>query len=330
MANITFFQRYTNQENGVTNTTLHLFSQINQHSSDRLRQVLSELLGDVEMPLGINFHQQIRSATSIPDGAILQEPVHIVIETKVTASVDADQLIRHCESFDKGRSGNYLMLLTKNKTDDQVLDPVRRKAKEIGASFQNVTFEKLCDSLKTLAEEWETHLMRVIKDYAAYCSEMDLLPDRRKWLRIVPCGDTFELNEKWHVYYQPTSRGYSAHEYIGIYNLKAVRLLGRVAAIYDSKADAGGQMQLTLFSGKESPEFRERIKGMVVDSKQKVGWDLSGDYRFFCAEQLLPTDFIKTSSGGLRGTQFLDISEQVKKAGSDAELADLLRHQKWE
>jgi hypothetical protein len=330
MAHVTYFQRYTTPENVVTNTTLHLFSQINQHSSDRLQQVLSELLGDVEMPLGVNFQQQMRSGPSVPDGVILQEPVHIVIETKVTAGVDADQLIRHCNSFDKGRSGNYLLLLTKNEADDQVLDPVRRKAKEIGAAFQNVTFEKLCGSLEGLAKEYETHLMRVIKDYAAYCTDMGLLPDRRKWLRIVPCGTTFDLNKQWHVYYQPTDRGYSAHEYIGIYTQKAVRLLGRVAAIYDSKTDAGGQMQLTWFSGKESPEFRDRIKGMVADSKQKVGWDLGGDYRFFCAEQLLPTDFIKTSWGGIQGARFWDISEQVQQAGSDAELAELLRHQTWE
>ena len=203
MAHITYFQRYTTPENVVTNTTLHLFSQINQHSSDRLKQVLSELLGDVEMPLGINFQQQIRSASSVPDGGILQEPVHIVIETKVTAGVDVDQLIRHCESFDKGRSGNYLLLLTKNKADEQALESVRRKAKEIGATFQNVTFEKLCDSLKGLAKEYETHLTRVIEDYSAYCTDMDLLPDRRKWLRIVPCGTTFDLNKQWNAIINP-------------------------------------------------------------------------------------------------------------------------------
>jgi hypothetical protein len=330
MADVTYFQRYTTQENAVTNTTLHLFSQINQHSSDRLRQVLSELLGDADVPLGINFQQQLRSGPSVPDGGILQEPVHIVIETKVTAGVDVDQLVRHCGTFDKGRNGNYLLLLTKNEVGDQDLDPVCRKAKEIGATFKNVTFDKLCDCLEGLAEKYETHLTRVIKDFAVYCTDEDLLPDRRKWLRIVPCGTTFELNKQWNAYYQPTDRGYSAHEYIGIYTQKAVRLLGRVAAIYDRKAGAGGQIELTLVHGDERPEFRERIKGMVVDSKQKVGWDLSNDLRFFCVDQFLPTDFVKTSWGGIQGARFWDISEQVEKAGSDAELADLLRHQKWE
>jgi uncharacterized protein YbjQ (UPF0145 family) len=331
MAHITYFPRYTTRENVVTHTTLHLLSQIHQHSSDKLQQVLNELLGENEIPLGISFQQQMHSKTSVPDGSILQEPVHIVIETKVTAGINVDQLISHCESFIKGRTGNYLMLLTTNKANDQALEPVRRKAKEIGATFQHVPFEELCDSLKGLAEKHETHLMRVIDDYTAYCTEMDLLPDRRKRLRIVPCGDTFDLNKQWHVYYQPTDRSYSDHEYIGIYNQKAVRLLGKVSAIYDNQAGTGGRMQLKLFKGEDRPEFRKRIEGMVVDSKKKVGWDVSSGYRFFCADQFLPTDFEKTSPGGIQGPRFWDISEQVEKTGSDdSKLAELLRNQKWE
>lgn len=331
MSNITFFQRYSTQENVVTNTALYLFSQINQHSPDRLRQVLTALLGENEIPLGINFEQQIRFKNSVPDGFILQEPVHIVIETKVTAGVNADQLIRHCQSFVKGRPGNYLMLLTKNEADEQVIEPVRRAAKEIGAVFQNVTFEKLCACLKDLAEKHETHLMQVVEDYSAYCTEMGLLPDRRKLLRIVPCGTTFDLNKQWHLYYQPTDRSYSAHEYIGIYNQKAVRLIGKVSAIYDNQTNAIGQMQLTLFTGEDRPEFRNRIEGMVTDSKQKVGWDMSSGTRFFCAVELLPTDFKKTSPGGIMGPRFQDISEQVGKTGSDdLKLAELLRHEEWD
>ena len=326
---VTYFPRYTTPENIVTNSTLHLFSQLNQHSSDRLRQVLSELLGDAEIPLGVNFQQQIKNKFSVPDGGIVQEPIHIVIETKVTAGVDAGQLIRHCESFKKGRTGNYLLLLTRDKADDQTLDSVRRKAKEIGAIFRNVTFEDLCDSLKGLAKEYETHLMRVIEDYAAYCTETDLLPDRREWLRIVPCGTTYDLNKQWHVYYQPAERSYSAHNYIGIYKQKAVRLLGRVAATYDRKVAANGQIELTFINGTDTPMFRQRIEGMVVDSNQKLGWDLKNDTRFFCANELLSTDFVKTSWGGIQGARFWDISEQVKEAATDEKLAALLCQQQW-
>lgn len=330
MSRVTYFPRYTTPENVVTNTTLHLFSQINQHSTETFQAVLGELLGDAFLPLGISFQQQMRFQSSVPDGAILQEPVHIIIETKVTACVDIDQLIRHCESFDKGKTGNYLLLLTRDKVDKRILEPAFNKAKEVGAAFWNITFEDLCSSLKDLAKQHETHLLRVIEDYADYCSDMSLLPDRRKWMRIVPCGMTFDLNKKWHVYYQPTERSYSPHDYIGIYNQKAVRLVGSVVAIYDNKTDASGNMFLTLFSGTDRPEFRKRIENMIADSKAKVGWDLVSDYRFFCADEFKPTFFEKTSPGGIQGPRFWDVSEQREKSKNDSELAELLRKQTWE
>lgn len=330
MSRVTYFPRYTTPENVITNTTLHLFAQINQHSTEDFQTVLGELLGDTYLPLGISFQQQTRSESSVPDGSILQERVHIMIETKVTASVDVGQLIRHCEGFDRGKTGNYLLLLTKEKTDKQFLAPVYHKAKEVGAAFWNVTFEELCDSLEDLAKEHEIHLKRVIEDYAAYCVDMNLLPDRRKLLRIVPCGTTFPLNQQWHVYYQPTERSYSAHDYIGIYNEKAVRLVGHVAAVYDNKTDEHGNMQLMLVCGTDRPNFRDRVQGMITDSHNKIGWDLRSDHRFFCVEEFMPTFFEKTSWGGIQGPRFWDISAQVAQAKNDSELAVLLRDAKWE
>jgi hypothetical protein len=173
-------------------------------------------------------------------------------------------------------------------------------------------------------------LLLVVEDYAAYCADMNLLPDRRKWMRIVHCGETFALNQQWHVYYQPTERSYSNHDFIGIYTQKAVRLVGHVAAIYDNKTADNRVRQLTLFSGTDRPEFRQRIIGIIADSKTEVGWDLESDYRFFCTEEFVPTLFEKTSSGGIQGPRFWDISAQAENANNDAALAALLRNATWE
>ena len=178
MSRITYFPRYANAENAVTNSTLHLFGQINQHSTERLQELLSDLVGDEEMPLGISFDQQIRSGASVPDAIIYQEPVHIVIETKVDAAVDTGQLIRHCESFKPGMKGNFLILLTCNNVSPTVLHAVVSKANTIGVVFKHITFEDLCLRLKDCAREHETHLKRVIDDFLDYCEEMKLI-DRK-------------------------------------------------------------------------------------------------------------------------------------------------------
>jgi hypothetical protein len=168
MSHVTYFPRYTSNENAATNSTLHLFSQINQHSVERLSELLTALFDDEELPLGITFEQQKRKGSSVPDGAIQQEPIHIVIETKVDASVDVSQLIRHCGTFTAGRTGNYLMLLTRDTVAPEQIIEVRKQAKAFGATFKHITFEGLCEGLEDCAEDHEIHLKRVVEDYREY------------------------------------------------------------------------------------------------------------------------------------------------------------------
>ncbi|RYD46453.1 MAG: hypothetical protein EOP85_07400 [Verrucomicrobiaceae bacterium] len=330
MGQVTYFQRYTSQENSVTNTTLHLLSQINQHSSDLLKTLLGNLLGDKEMPLGVTFQQQVRSG-SVPDAIILQEPIHIVIETKVTAGVGHNQLINHLGSFTKGIAGNYLVLLTKVPVDEKSLLPVHRAAKAAGVVFHATTFEQICNELSGLGKEHETHLVRIIKDYESYCSDMDLLPDRRKWLRIVPCRDTFNLNARHGVYYHSSGRGYSPFSYLGLYTQKAVRRIGVVTAVYDSETLDEGPLQLTLVDGNDTPQFRERIEGMIIDSETQNGWcHLRSGHRFFCVDRFYETYFEKKSWGGIQGPRFWDISGVADKAKDLQEIAGALKNEHWE
>lgn len=330
MPSITYFQRYSTKENAVTNTTLHLFSQIYNHSPDRLKGFLSELFGNETIPLGLDFVQQTRSDASVPDGVIHQEPVHILIETKVTAGVDSDQLIRHCRSFNPKIQGNFLILLTKETVPDTDVATVHDTAKEYAAIFRKTTFEELCKALENVAREHETHLKSIVNDFVAYCAEMGLLIDRRRWLSIVPCGKTFDLNEKWQMYYQPTDRGYTPQDYLGIYTDKAVWLIGKITATYDNELDEHGTMHLKLFTGEDRTEFRDRIDGMIKETKEQVGWDLTSGTRFFCVANFFETEFKKTSPGGIMGGRYWDITEQLKSASSDEILAQNLRKDTWD
>jgi hypothetical protein len=291
--------------------------------------LLVDLLDDQEIPLGVNIDQQIRSATSVPDGVISQEPLHIVIETKVDAGMDVDQLKRHLQSFKQGRTGNYLLLLAIDAPMDAAVDPVYKAAQELGVTFKALTFETVCKSLKSSVHPHETQLNAIVEDFLLYCSDMELLPDRRSWMRIVPCGQTLNLNAKWGVYYQPVDRGYSKHEFIGIYQQKAVRYVGRIICVFDyvSTAAHGDGSEV---SGICDPGCLRRIQGIVADTKVNPGWDISSGHRFFCVDKFVPTDFRKISPGGIQGARFYDVSDMVKGATSIDELAGSLRNKTWE
>jgi hypothetical protein len=163
--------------------------------------LLIHLFDDQDIPLvGVSIEQQVRSGSSVADGSIFQEPLHIAIETKVDAGVDADQLIRHCEGITPSKRGNYLLLLTRFGVPRVSLDLVYQKAQSLGITFKDLTFESLCDNLADSVQAYETHLKSVVDDYLLYCKDMQLLPDRPSLLRIVPCGRTIDLNAKWGVY----------------------------------------------------------------------------------------------------------------------------------
>ena len=330
MSQVTYFPRYSGHENVVTNSTLHLLSQINQHSTERLRAFLGDLLGDQDLPLGISFEQQRHGGSSVPDGSILQESLHLVIETKVGSSVDPGQLVRHLDAFTKGRTGNYLILLTKVDVTPEQVSEVMAKSRETGVVFRHVTFERLCNQLEGLALAHETHLKHVTSDFQMYCSDEGLLPDRRRWLRIVPCGNSLQLNQKWGVYYQPTARGYSKHDYLGIYHRKVVRGVGRVVAVYDNADDGRGGMALRLAEGTDSADAERRVRGIVQETATALGWDVRRDHRFFCVEAFAPTDFKKTTPGGIMGARFWDVTDYLKLGTTDEGLAEALRGRTWE
>jgi hypothetical protein len=266
----------------------------------------------------------------VPDAGIHQEPVHIQIETKVTAGVDVGQLKRHCESFNTNSQGNFLVLLTKHEVSEDSIISAKDEATSKGIIFCKITFEALCESLKSIARPHEFFLKNIVDDYLAYCAESGLLIDRRIWLSIVPCGSTFNMNNRWGIYYQPTDRGYLPQDYIGIYNQKAVRLLGKISAVYDCYQDENNDLAFNLVAGDDQNHFRSNIKGIIVDSSESLGWKIGPGYRFFCVENFIETKFKKTSPNGIMGGRYWNITDYEPTSKSLEELASILNENTWE
>lgn len=329
MSKVTYFQRYSTRENAVTNSTLHLFSQIYQESTDRLKELFCELLGN-EISLGVEFVQQERCNNAVPDGYIYQQELHIKIETKVTAGVDVNQLIRHCETFKSSDCQKFLILLTRNEVNDRDLDKVKIEAKNRGIVLCKCTFEELCSKLKNYSKEHETHLKNIIEDYISYCNESDLFVDRRKWLSIVPCGSTFELNKTFNMYYQPSDRGYSPQDYLGIYNNKSVKLIGKITAVFDSVIGSSGELELSPVIVSTNNSYTNLVYKMIEETNKKLGWGIRDGHRFYCVDQFYETNFKKTTPRGIMGGRYFDVTDVSKESQDDTEkLALILRGKTW-
>ncbi len=323
MSNIHYFQRYSSKENAVTNTILHLFSQIYSYSPYRLNSILNELCG-LEIPIGLTFEQQKKESKSTPDGTISQEAFTLRIETKTASKLYKAQLDRHCMDFPNG--AKYLLAITEDPRDEQLVNQVREHHPEVQIAFS--TFDSLCKIVLNEFHDYETSMKMMVEDFYKFCADQKLLTPTGV-LRIVPCGMSLDLNRKHLCYSHPSTRGYSPHDHVGLYKNKSVQLIGKVAAVVDARIQ-NGKITYKGIEGDSPEKFIHSIKNMIDEANSQFNWDFStSDSRFFCFDELYETDYRKGSSGGIQGNRYIDISEFNKACNTVKDLADRLRHEKW-
>lgn len=173
MPKIHYFQRYSSVENTVTNNTLQLLARIYDYSTAQASKFLSEITGE-SIEIGIEINQQMRAKGSVPDGAIIQRSFKVLIEAKVDANVDENQLLRHAENFSV-ESQKILLLLTKQTigTKEEI---IRQKISEKHPDvvFKNITYESICKTVTGLFKDYEYDISSLVADYVEYCNDANL------------------------------------------------------------------------------------------------------------------------------------------------------------
>jgi len=329
MPKIHYFQRYSSVENTVTNNTLQLIARIYTYSNTQASKLLSDIIGE-PVEIGIEINQQERARDSVPDGTIIQRSFKILVESKVGAIVDEAQLVRHAKTF-SNEAQKILLLLTVQKIDPAAEKLLAEKIAKVqpGALFRNITYEAICGALRGLFQDYESDMKTLIEDYVEYCNDTALFDQSRYLMRIVPCGESAEINRKYGIYFHPSDRGYTKHSYVGIYARKQVQCLWEIDSVFDIEFD-GQRLTRTLVQGRDTNEYDDRIKAMIADAKNVCGYDVASGYRFFCGNAARDTQYVKVSAGGIQGARFVNLNEIVGQFNDDTELAQKLRDKSWE
>jgi hypothetical protein len=328
MPKIHYFQRYSSVENTVTNNTLQLLARIYAYSAAQASRLLTDITGE-SVDIGIEINQQGHAQESVPDGSIIQRSFKLLIESKVDSSVKADQLIRHAAGF-SNESQKLLILLTRDAIGPEKETALSKAilSKYPGVVFKNVTFERVCEAVAGLFKDYEFEMRSLVDDYIEYCNEANLSDQSRYLMRIVPCGESIELNAKYSIYFQPSDRGCSRHSHIGIYAQKAVRYLWAIDSVFD--VTLAKQLKKTLVEGRDTNEYDQRIQDIIRDSKSVCGYEIATGHRFYCGKEALPTNFLKTSFGGVMGARFLNLKTTLGDFSNDKDVAKRLAGMKWE
>ena len=330
MTQLTQFPRYSQKENWATNHTLLLMRRLYEFNPSKFRRFLQELLKelddeftDIASHLGIVFAQQIGERRSIPDGVFMQESVKVIVETKTGTSFDSDQIKRHLDGLKKVEHGLLILL---SPTVEQNLN---KKRTRVNKPLLSTTFSDVIKCAKKCLADHDEEMKFVVDDFEAFCSKEELLPMDNFTLMVVPCVRSIDVSLSNHLYYCPT---YYTHRqnarYLGIYAGKSIRGIGEIKKRVECTVDlkAGKVMTDDL----EQDEKR-RILGAAQAAKNR-GWDISHDRRFYICDEIVPTDFKKTSAYGIQGHRYLDLRTYFGDGDLPTveEIANRLRNTSWD
>lgn len=334
-----YFQRYHAKENVATANSMLLISRLYSFSPDKFYQFLKNMFSDDFNP-EVEFEMQKSNGVSIPDAVISQPSFKIVIETKLsTSGFDYDQLIRHLKSF-KDENYKVLISLAPEVMNDKTLEKVKSKIDEYNKTKNcipriihiNTTFYDLANYVKETLHDHDYEMHNIVEDYLDYCNNDGLIPVDYSWkyMKMQLVKDTIEFNIKEGIYYHGANRGFMPHDYIGLYDNKSIRAIGKVTAIVTA-VESNGVLEFNTEKGLLTDEIKEKIKFAIKDA-EKYQYDLHNfEHRYFIVDKFYPTDYKKVSANGSRGSKIFDLTEIF---GSDelpnvAEMAEKLKTLTW-
>jgi hypothetical protein len=338
MSDIHYFQRYNQKENVVTNNTLLLCSRLYAYSSSRFDAFLNSIISDYNIDSGVHFVQQSRGkkGNTLPDGMISQNSFKIIIETKLkTNQFDVSQLVGHLESFE---NENQKILFALSPTIPPI-SKITEIKKEVSKFNQNhntnihfiaATFEDIITGFNDILFDMDFQMQELINDYQQFCSESSLLPTFKYKMRALVCGSSLSENINWGLYYAPSTRGYQEHQYIGFYDKKAIKGIGKIENIVIADLIDGN---LIVHDSKKalSEDEKERIIGAVNMAYETKGWDISKYHKFFLVDKFHETSFRKTTKFPLQSSKYFNLKHilNIDKLPKTEKIADLLKKIVW-
>lgn len=332
------FQIYSKGENTITNNILLLLSNLY-----RINPKIYELFINSILPENINYQvipvftqQKSQKEGGIIDGHIQTKATKIIIETKVTGLANTKKLINYCKNGNPSET-NILIHISDSTFDENTIKFINQKIEIYNFDFVSITYSELLSSLQEIADEYpfNEELYRLSKDFYYYCSSMNLI---KNVFRIVPCNKSFELNKKYRLYFQPESRGYSNHQFTGIYTAKEVKYIGKVNKVFLAELTEEGTLITKKISG--NGEITSEEENRIINTIREfpeiyIYGDISKGHIFFLFDDndFCPIEFKKLTSRGLRKNKYYELKSLLNieniENSSTLEIAEKLNDITW-
>lgn len=340
MAEVSFFSKYEEKENRVTNYTLLIFKQIYNESPYLFQEFIVDLISDEceNIKVGVDFLQQKckkGNRNSVIDGIIKQAPFQIFIETKLYDWFYNDQLEKHIENLLKETGQKVFIALAnfdgKKDEHNKFKELKNRYKNEKDLIIKNIEFESLVKSFEKIIENIKSEILStMIKEYEQFLNEMDLLPTWKYRLDVVNCAKSKDGVIENSVYLCPEAKGAYRHaraKYFGIYDNKKVDCIAEIKAVCEAeynKETNSHTIQISWFDDSITTE-KEIIE--EAEMKSKLCWD-DNVQMFLLTNFKTNINFHKMTKGGMFGSKkYFNFDSSVKDINT---LENLIKNKTWE
>jgi hypothetical protein len=283
-------------------------------ASPHLLEKLLKALCAQELTIGPRFSQQGAESHSVPDGLILQEPLAVFVETKLGETANADQLRRHCQSITArlaNRKGSFLISLTAGQPGQALPLQVTEMASQHNITVVPTTFGELVAQLPQLPDT-DLTLRETFDEFTQFIEAQGLVPRREQQMVAMLTRTSWRDNLKWGVYYEPSYRNPKQKKaaFLGLYHDKQVSHVGRiVVAACAIKDETGNLVFEDVELGNLTDEHRKAVESAILAGQAYYPDFERSAHRYYIVDAFTPTDFQKTSPGGMMGHGYFDIEE---------------------
>jgi len=307
MSEISYFQKYSQKENHITNTVLFMLRTLYRKHPRKLQTVLQNLFSENNenifyLTIGPKFNQQISMEASVPDGQIFQEEFNIIIEVKPDKNWNEPQLIRHIESAAGASRKNTVLLLLSTDKSPQFSEKLTSKAKDEGVTLLSTSFDSLIEAIAQdeVIAEHETDLIEISNDFKDVLSAAKLL-ENPYLMFAFGCSRTLTWNLNHKIYYDKLSRPTKSNVLTGFYANKKIHALGKASATLTGSLKNGFKVE-GRHKSKNKAELESILKLAIEKSDLSKNHE---DLRWYIYDDLHPTDFEKaTPYGYFQGVWF--------------------------
>ena len=336
MSQFIYFQRYHGKENVHSSNVLYMLQKIYYYNPKIFYNFLVELLESEEPENWIlQFKTQEKYGKGVTDFSIIQKSFKIVVEAKEkNNSFDISQIERHVEALQREDIENKIFLALAPFNSQQLFQELKQKYP--GTTFLATTYKQLYEKLLSVIDDVRDYELKdMIEEFYEYCGVENLIDETDDTIMVRLAGSTLDFNikEENRVYYDKAGGKYSGFRYLGLYNNKSVKYVGKVTMIVEASLQHEKMKYELKYpnAGKIDEKILQRIEN-AMKNQAKLYDNTNIPHYYYLVDKFCPIEnFRKKSNRALYGKKKFFLRDLGLSPNAEVEeIAEKMKNRYWE